>query len=57
MPQLKIKAYQIRHLKKIGFRDSELVYFTPPEADRVIASFYQKGKNQRNSIKQILRKA
>jgi hypothetical protein len=43
----KLNDYQIRQLKKIGFKDGELNHFSPQEAQRTIKSFYQMSRGKR----------
>jgi hypothetical protein len=53
----KLSGYQINTLKKIGFRDSEISYFTTIEAQKTISKFYQMTRKNRGQVKDMLRKA
>jgi hypothetical protein len=53
----KLNDYQIRHLKKIGFKDGEIRCFTPQEAMNTIKKFYQMGRNKREQTMKIMKKA
>lgn len=53
---IKINEYQMRQLRRIGFRESEICLFTPRQAKDTIKRFYSKNSEQKRNIASALRR-
>jgi hypothetical protein len=57
MKAVNLSQNQISTLKKIGFRDQELIHFTPAMADNTIKKYYKMNRRTRKEIHNVMRRA